>query len=85
MDATTDDTGLLADVRVAVETLRAAEFILAKAAAALDASDLPGTSGYRSGSRLVQEAARVGPATATRWISHGRALTPQRSFTGEPL
>ena len=74
MSATTDDAGLLADLRASVEELRAAEFRVARAAAAVDASDLPAVSGYRSGRRLVEEIAWVDPAVATRWIRHDQGL-----------
>ena len=84
MSATTDDAGLLAHLRASVEELRAAEFTVARAAAAVDASDLPAVSGYRSGRRLVEEIARVDPAVATRWVRHGQGLSPGSSFTGEP-
>lgn len=85
MSATTDAGGLIAGLRTAVEVLRAAEFAVAQAAAALAASEVPAVSGYRSGGRLIEDAARVDPATATRWIAHGRQLGPGRSFTGEPM
>ena len=85
MSATTDAGGLIAGLRAAVQTLRAAEFAVARAAAALAASEVPAVSGYRSGGRLIEDAVRVDPSTATRWVAHGRQLGPGRSFTGEPM
>ena len=85
MSATTDAEGLMARLRASVEKLRAAEFEVACAAAAVDGSDLPAASNYRTGTRLVEDAVRVDPATAKRWIAQGRSLSPSRSFTGEPM
>lgn len=75
----------VARVQAAMTAVRAGMHEVFLAVAALDADGVAQATGYRSTTRLLQDALRVNRAEAARLVERAGDLAPRTTLTGQPL